>query len=102
MSRSSHGSRINPGQTETSGCSAFPGEGSRPYEADDAHPETCSVHGEAESVFALRGHTLTWRGHLLVTTDEKNFYYQYTRELLKDGQMYRSRSWQETIPREYQ
>ena len=44
-----------------------------------------SVRGEAESVFALKGRTLVWRGHLLVTTDQKNFYYKYTRELLKDG-----------------
>ena len=41
------------------------------YEGDDAHPETCSVHGEAESVFTLKGRTLIWRGHLLVTTDQK-------------------------------
>ena len=58
------------------------------YEGDDAHPETCTVRGEAESVFALKGRTLVWRGHLLVTTDQKNFYYKYTRELLKDGQMF--------------
>ena len=51
------------------------------YDADDAHPETSSVRGEAETVFALKGRTLTWRGHLLVTTDQKNFYYKYTREL---------------------
>lgn len=72
------------------------------YETDDAHPETSSVRGEAESIFALKGRTLTWRGHLVVTTDQKNFYYKYSRELLKDGQMYRSRTWQETIPRDYQ
>ena len=72
------------------------------YEGDDAHPETCSVSGEAESVFALKGRTLVWRGHLLVTTDQKNFYYKYTRELLKDGQMVKSKTWQETIPRDHQ
>ena len=72
------------------------------YEGDDAHPETCSVRGEAESVFALKGRTLMWRGHLLVTTDQKNFYYKYTRELLKDGQMIKSKTWQETIPRDHQ
>jgi hypothetical protein len=72
------------------------------YDADDAHPETCSVRGEAESVFALKGRTLTWRGHLLVTTDQTNFYYKYTRELLKDGQMIKSKTWQETIPRDHQ
>jgi uncharacterized protein len=72
------------------------------YDADDAHPETCSVRGEAESVFALKGRTLTWRGHLLVTTDQKNFYYSYTREVLKDGAMVRTKSWKETIARDHQ
>jgi predicted acyl esterase len=72
------------------------------YDVDDAHPETCSVRGEAESVFTLKGRTLLWRGHLLVTTDRGNFYYKYTRELLKDGQMVKSKSWQETIPRDHQ
>ena len=72
------------------------------YEGDDAHPETCSVRGEAESVFALKGRTLTWRGHLLVTTDQENFYYKYTRELLKDGTMLKTKTWQETIPRDHQ
>jgi uncharacterized protein len=72
------------------------------YESGDAHPETCAVRGEAESVFRLPGRTLTWRGHLLVTTDENNFYYKYTRELLKDGQMLKSKTWQETIPRDHQ
>ena len=72
------------------------------YEGDDAHPESCAVRGDAESVFALKGRTLTWRGHLLVTTDQKNFYYKYTRELLKDGQMLKSKTWQETIARDHQ
>jgi len=72
------------------------------YDVDDSHPETCSVRGEAESIFSLKGRTLIWRGHLLVTTDQKNFYYKYTRELLKDGQMTKSKTWRETIPRDHQ
>jgi hypothetical protein len=72
------------------------------YEGDDAHPESCLVRGEAESVFALKGRTLVWRGHLLVTTDRKHFYYKYTRELSKDGQMLKSKTWEETIPRDHQ
>jgi predicted acyl esterase len=72
------------------------------YEADDAHPERCSVRGEAKTVFALQGRTLAWQGHLLVTTDEKNFYYTYTRELLKDGKTFKSKSWKETIARDHQ
>jgi hypothetical protein len=60
------------------------------------------MRGEAESVFTLLGRTLTWRGHQLVTTDKKNFYYTSTRELLKDGKSIKSRTWQETIPRDHQ
>ena len=72
------------------------------YEGDDAHPEASSVRGEAETIFGLNGRKLIWRGHLLVTTDQKNFYYKYTRELLKDGEMIKSKTWQETIPRDHQ
>ena len=72
------------------------------YEADDAHPETCSVRGEAESVFALKDRMLKWRGHLLVTTDQKNFYYRYTREVLKDDSIVKSKTWEEAIPRDHQ
>jgi uncharacterized protein len=72
------------------------------YDVDDAHPATNSVRGEAESVYKLQGRVLTWRGHLLVTSDEKNFFYKYTRELLKDGTMLKQKTWQETIPRDHQ
>src|SRR5580698_1365139 len=72
------------------------------YDADDAHPDITAVQGEAKSVFELKGRVLTWRGHLSVTTDQRNFYYKYTRELLKDGEMLKSKTWQETIPRDHQ
>ena len=72
------------------------------YDVDDAHPESSAVHGEAESIFTLKGRELRWRGHLSVTTDQKNFYYKYTRELLKDGQMVKQKMWEETIPRDHQ
>ena len=72
------------------------------YEARDDHPETSSVQGEAKTVFELKGRALTWQGHLSVTTDQNNFYYKYTRELLKDGRMVKQKTWQETIPRDHQ
>jgi len=72
------------------------------YDVDDAHPETSAVHGEAESIFTLKGRELRWRGHLSVTTDQKNFYYKYTRELLKDGRIVKQQTWEETIPRDHQ
>jgi uncharacterized protein len=72
------------------------------YSVDDARPETSAVRGEAESIFALKRGELRWRGHLSVTTDQKNFYYKYTRELLKDGQTLKQKTWEETIPRDHQ
>jgi len=72
------------------------------YEADDMHPEISAVQGDAKSVFELKDRVLTWQGHLSVTTDQKNFYYKYTRELSKDGEMIKTKTWQETIPRDHQ
>ena len=72
------------------------------YNVDDAHPEISPVQGEAESIFVIKDRELRWRGHLSVTTDQKNFYYKYTRELLKDGQMLKQKTWEETIPRDHQ
>ena len=72
------------------------------YDIQDAHPETNSVEGNAETRFELRGRILTWRGHLQMRSDLKNFYYAYTRELLQNGRVIRTRKWQETIPRDHQ
>jgi len=71
------------------------------YNIDDAHPEISSVLGEAESVFVLNGRELRWRGHLSLTTDQRNFYYRYTRELLKDGVVIKQKTWRETISRDH-
>jgi len=72
------------------------------YEAQDDHPELSSVQGEAKTVFELEGRVLTWQGHLSVTTDQKNFYYKYTRELLKDGTIVKQKTWEKTIARDHQ
>ena len=72
------------------------------YETDDAHPEISSAEGEAETTIALKDRVLVWRGHLKLTSDAKNFYYKYTRELLKDGQNVKRKTWEETIPRDHQ
>ena len=72
------------------------------YEIADDHPETNIIHGEAESTFNLKDRTLVWRGHLTFTSDAANFYYEYTRELLKDGTPLKTKTWKETIPRDFQ
>jgi predicted acyl esterase len=72
------------------------------YLADDNHPERSSAEGEAEIIMALKEQTLTWKGQLKVSSDERNFYYKYTRQILKDGQQLKQKTWEETIPRDHQ
>jgi glutamyl/glutaminyl-tRNA synthetase len=72
------------------------------YLADDNHAETSSVEGETKIVMELKQQTLSWQGHLTLTSDKQNFYYKYTRQLFKDGQPIKQKTWQETIPRDHQ
>ena len=51
---------------------------------------------------AVKDHTLTWRGHLDVSSDAHTFFYKYTRTLLRDGVLIRTKSWEEPIPRDHQ
>ncbi len=72
------------------------------YLADDNHPEASSVQGEAEITMALKDRTLVWQGHLTLSSDAKNFYYKYVRELYQDSKMLKQKTWEETIPRDHQ
>jgi predicted acyl esterase len=72
------------------------------YEIEDAHPEVNVIRGEAESTLTLKDRVLVWSGNLAFTTDAKNIFYQYTRELRKDGVLIKTKTWEETIPRNFQ
>jgi hypothetical protein len=72
------------------------------YHVDDAHPADAAAEGDGESVETLKDRVLTYRGHLRFTSDATTFHYAYTRELLRDGTVVRTRSWHEDIPRDLQ
>ena len=72
------------------------------YELEDAHPEVNVIQGEAETTLDLKDRVLVWSGHLSFRTDAHNFYYKYIRELRKDGALIKTKSWEETIPRDFQ
>ena len=72
------------------------------YEIDDAHPERASVQGDSEYIQVVKDHVLTWRGRLDVSSDAHTFFYKYTRTLLKDGALVRTKTWEEPIPRDHQ
>jgi predicted acyl esterase len=72
------------------------------YDIDDAHPDIARVQGESEYIQAVKDHVLTWRGRLDLSSDAQTFFYKYTRTLLKDGAIIRTRTWEEPIPRDHQ
>src|SRR5882757_2240154 len=72
------------------------------YHVDDANPAVSAVEGDAESVEMLADRVLTYRGHLAVTSDATTFHYAYTRELLRNGTVVRTKTWQRMIPRDLQ
>jgi hypothetical protein len=72
------------------------------YDIDDAHPDIARVQGDSEYIKAVKDHVLTWRGRLDVSSDAQTFFYKYTRTLLRDGVMIRTKTWEEPIPRDHQ
>ncbi len=72
------------------------------HEAEDAHPESTSVRGEYATTVTLKDRTLLWESRVELRSDSLNFYYSSARRLLKDGVLLREKSWQETIPRDFQ
>jgi putative CocE/NonD family hydrolase len=72
------------------------------YDVADAHPEAAAVAGDATTTITLPDRTLAWRALLSVRSDATNFYYRLKRELRKDGNLIREKTWEETIPRDNQ
>jgi putative CocE/NonD family hydrolase len=72
------------------------------YDVDDDHPDLARVQGDSRYDQAVPGHVLTWIGRLDVTSDARTFFYRYTRTLLRDGAVLRTRTWEEPIPRDHQ
>ena len=50
----------------------------------------------------LPGRALRWRGAIDLSSDETTFLYRYTRELTENGEVVRTRTWEERVPRDHQ
>ena len=72
------------------------------FTVEDAHPESASVRGEGETVVEAAQRVLAWRYIFDLRGDRTNFYYEYTRTLLENGRVIRTRTWKETLPRDHQ
>jgi hypothetical protein len=72
------------------------------HKTSDDHPEATSVLGTYRTTVELEDRTLTWESEMSFRSDLENFYYEYTRRLLKDGKLLREKNWDDTIPRDHQ
>jgi predicted acyl esterase len=72
------------------------------HEAEDGHPEKASVRGEYSKEIKLPSRTLRFESVVTFSSDRENFRYQGTRKLLENGKLVREKSWDETIPRDFQ
>ncbi len=72
------------------------------YHIDDDTPAISAVEGDGESIERLSDRVLTYRGHLTLKSDAKTFHYAFTRELLRNGVIVRTKTWREDIPRDLQ
>jgi putative CocE/NonD family hydrolase len=72
------------------------------YDVDDQHPEAAKVQGDSDYNQTVDGHVLTWRGHHELSSDAHTFFYKYTRTLLRDGSVVRSKTWTDSVPRDHQ
>lgn len=71
------------------------------HKVSDRDPAKAST----ESRYTIRAEMgtrhLMWEGILLFESDAKNFYYTYTRRVSENGVLLRTRTWKETIQRDF-
>lgn len=72
------------------------------HEVSDDHPESASVVSKHSFSIELPGRKLTFEATLTFHSDLQNFYYSYTRRLLQNGDLLREKTWNDTIPRDFQ
>jgi hypothetical protein len=72
------------------------------YDADDRHPESASVRGEYSTTIVLTGRTIRWESDVTLRSDRVSFFYTNVRRLFQNGALVREKTWNETIPRDFQ
>jgi hypothetical protein len=72
------------------------------HEAEDGHPEKTSVRGEYATEVDVEGRKLRWESVVVFSSDRENFRYQGTRKVFENGKLVREKSWDKSIPRDFQ
>ncbi|NQV87702.1 MAG: CocE/NonD family hydrolase [Woeseiaceae bacterium] len=72
------------------------------HRTSDLNPAQTSVTGRYKLIEELKDRTLAFEQTIEFTSDEKNFYLKVHRWVLVDGELFRDKTWDETIPRDFQ
>ncbi len=72
------------------------------HRTSDAHPENTSVKGTHRLEVTLSDRVLLWEAELDFSSDRDNFHYHYLRRLSENGEVVREKTWEDTIPRDFQ
>ena len=65
-------------------------------------PDVNVIRCEAETTLELKGRVLVWSGHLSLPAMQRITSNKYTRELRKDRNLVKTKTWEETILRDLQ
>ena len=72
------------------------------HEVDDHDPAKAAMTGTHRMEVELPGRKLVWDAELSFTSDRENFHYSYRRRLSENGKLLREKTWNRTIPRDFQ
>jgi uncharacterized protein len=95
------------GVAKNSGASRYPWgierfEETIEHRTSDANPALTSVTGRYKLTEELEGRTLEFEQTVEFRSDEENFHLRFHRWVLEDGKRIREKTWDETIPRDFQ
>ncbi len=72
------------------------------HRTSDANPARTSVTGRYKLIEELKDRTLEFEQTVEFTSDEENFYLNFHRWVLVNGELFKEKTWEETIPRDFQ
>jgi uncharacterized protein len=72
------------------------------FKVADDRPDLAAAHGEGDLHVTLPRRSLHWRTGLSLRSSAETFRYRYRRTLAENGRVIRERTWEESIPRDFQ
>jgi putative CocE/NonD family hydrolase len=72
------------------------------HRTSDTNPSHTSVVGRYKLTVELDSRVLDFETDVEFTSDEKNFYLKFHRWVLVNGELYKEKTWDEAIPRDFQ